>query len=279
MGFELLQSSIKKIIHPEPIEASLLVGGIMVVSILVKLYMAFYNAKISKKIDSAAMKSVATDSISDTISTLVVLGSMIISHYTSLNIDAYAGLLVAALIIYAGITSAKDTITPLLGCAPDPEVVESIKEITMRQPHIVGIHDLIVHDYGPGRLFVSLHAEVPGHEDIYVLHDEIDEAERVLREELKCEPVIHMEPISTNDDQVVKYRQCVSEIVKTIDPVFTIHDFRMVPGTTHTNLIFDLVVPPKYKHSYEEVDRLATEAIKKECKGCIPVITVEQSYV
>ena len=279
MGFELLQSSIKKIMNPEPVEGSILVVCIMLVSILVKLYMAFYNSRISKKINSAAMKSVATDSISDTISTLVVLISMGISHFTSFNIDAYAGLVVSALIIYAGASSAKDTISPLLGNPPDHEFVMQIKEIVRRQPDIVGIHDLIVHNYGPGRTFVSLHAEVPGHLDIFDLHDEIDEAERMLKEELNCLAVIHMDPVATDDKKVMEYKKRINEIVKSVDQEFSIHDFRMVPGPTHTNLIFDLVVPTKYHLSFEQVNELASNAIKKECKNCVPVITVEQSYI
>lgn len=279
MGFELLRNSVGKIFRPEAVEASPLVVLIMLASVAMKLYMAFYNGSVAKKIDSAAMKSVATDSLSDTISTVVVLLSMAVNRFTGYNIDAYAGLFVSALIIFAGISSAKETVSPLLGAAPEPEFVEKIKEIVSRQEHIVGIHDLMVHDYGPGRLFLSLHAEVPGHEDIYILHDEIDVAEKELREELHCEAVIHMDPVSTNDEQVAKYRERTERVVKGIDEVFSIHDFRMVPGTTHTNLIFDLVVPAKYELSFEEVNELASKAVEKECEGCLTVITVEQSYV
>lgn len=279
MGFELLKSSIDKIMHPEPMEPSLLVGGIMVASILIKFYMAYYNSVIGKKIDSAAMKSVATDSISDTISTFVVLVSMIFYYITDINIDPYAGLLVSCLILYAGYNSAKETISPLLGQSPDPDFVSAIEEIVRQQEHIVGIHDLMVHDYGPGRVFVSLHAEVPGNEDIYMLHDEIDNAERALQERLRCQAVIHMDPVSTDDEELNTLKETVIDIVREIDFDFSIHDFRMVPGTTHNNLIFDLVVPANYKMTYEEVNKLAKEAVENKCEGCFAVITVEQSYV
>lgn len=279
MGFELLQSSVEKILNPEPMEPSLLVGAIMVVSIGIKFYMAYYNTKIGKKIDSAAMMSVATDSISDTISTFVVLASMIFYHITDVNVDPYAGLLVSVLILYAGYNSAKETISPLLGQAPAPNFVLAVEEIVRQQCHVVGIHDLIVHDYGPGRVFVSLHAEVPGNEDIYMLHDEIDNAERMLEEMLHCHAVIHMDPVSTDDEELNKVKEVVIGIVEGLDPAFSIHDFRMVPGTTHDNLIFDLVVPANYKMTYEEVNKLAKETIESQCEGCFAVITVEQSYV
>ena len=279
MGFELMKSSVTKIIHPEPIEASLLAGGIMIASILIKVYMAVYNRGIGKKIDSAAMKSVAADSLSDTVSTVVVLLSMIVSHFTSVNIDAYAGVLVAALILYTGFTSARDTVSPLLGNAPSHEFIQKIQEIVLRQEHVVGIHDLIVHDYGPGRVFISLHAEVPGNEDIFVIHDEIDNAEIELQKTLGCHAVIHMDPVCVDDGFILETKEKVNGIVKGIDPVFSIHDFRMVPGDTHTNLIFDLVVPAKYKLSNEEVGKIAKERIEAQEKGCFAVITVEQSYI
>ena len=279
MGFELLKSSVTKIFHPEPVEASLLVGGIMVVSILIKVYMAIYNKSVGKKIDSAAMAAVAADSLSDTISTFVVLISMIVSHFTPVNIDAYAGILVAILILKTGIESVKETIAPLLGEAPDPEFVKQIEAITMESEHIVGIHDLIVHDYGPGRIFVSLHAEVPGDIDVFVLHDEIDNAEFKLRDTLGCEPTIHMDPVDVNNEHVMAMKETVREIINGYDENLSFHDFRMVPGETHTNLIFDVVVPAKYSKSNEQVEKELKALIPEKCNGCFAVIYVEQSYV
>ncbi len=278
MGFELMKSSVTKLIHPEPVEASLLAGGIMVASILIKVYMAFYNKSIGKKIDSAAMAAVAADSLSDTISTLVVLISMILSKFIDFPIDAVAGIFVAILILKTGIESVRDTVAPLLGQAPDPELVKQIETIVMKQEHIVGIHDFIVHDYGPGRLFVSLHAEVPGDVDIFELHDEIDNAEFELRDAIGCEPTIHMDPIDLNNEHLAELKEKVAQILKEYDESLTFHDFRMVPGETHTNLIFDVVVPAKYKKPNEQVNRELREIIHNEI-DCLAVIMVEQSYV
>lgn len=279
MGFELMKSSITKLIHPEPVEASLLAGGIMVAAILIKLYMAFYNKTIGKKIDSAAMAAVAADSLSDTISTVVVLVSMILSKFIDFPIDAVAGIFVALLILKTGLESVRDTVAPLLGQAPDPEFVKQIEAITMESPYIVGIHDLIVHDYGPGRVFISLHAEVPGNEDVFVLHDEIDNAEFRLKDRLGCEVTIHLDPIDVDNEHVAQMKEEVAKILKEYDEVLTFHDFRMVPGDTHTNLIFDVVVPAKYAKSNGTVNTELRELVHKKCKDCFAVINVEQSYV
>ena len=278
MGFELMKSSVTKLIHPEPVEASLLAGGIMVAAILIKVYMAFYNKTIGKKIDSAAMAAVAADSLSDTISTVVVLISMILSKFIDFPIDAVAGIFVAILILKTGFDSVRDTVAPLLGQAPDPELVKQIEEIVMKQEHVVGIHDFIVHDYGPGRLFVSLHAEVPGDVDIFELHDEIDNAEFELRDVIGCEPTIHMDPIDVNNEHLAELKEAVAKIIKEYDEVLTFHDFRMVPGETHTNLIFDVVVPAKYKKSNSQVNEELKEIIHSKL-DCLAVIMVEQSYV
>lgn len=278
MGFELMKSSVTKLIHPEPVEASLLAGGIMVAAILIKVYMAFYNKTIGKKIDSAAMAAVAADSLSDTISTVVVLISMILSKFIDFPIDAVAGIFVAILILKTGFDSVRDTVAPLLGQAPDPELVKQIEEIVMKQEHVVGIHDFIVHDYGPGRLFVSLHAEVPGDVDIFELHDEIDNAEFELRDVIGCEPTIHMDPIDLNNEHLAELKEAVREIIKEYDETLTFHDFRMVPGETHTNLIFDVVVPAKYKKANAQVNEELKEIIHSKL-DCFAVIMVEQSYV
>ena len=278
MGFELMKSSVTKLIHPEPVEASLLAGGIMVAAILIKVYMAFYNKTIGKKIDSAAMAAVAADSLSDTISTVVVLISMILSKFIDFPIDAVAGIFVAILILKTGFDSVRDTVAPLLGQAPDPELVKQIEEIVMKQEHVVGIHDFIVHDYGPGRLFVSLHAEVPGDVDIFELHDEIDNAEFELRDVIGCEPTIHMDPIDVNNEHLAELKEAVAKIIKEYDEVLTFHDFRMVPGETHTNLIFDVVVPAKYKKANSQVNEELKEIIHSKL-DCFAVIIVEQSYV
>jgi len=243
MAFELLKSSVDAIIHPGEISFSPIILVILCVSILVKFYMFLYNRKIGRKIHSEAMLATSMDSLSDMGATAVVLISMLVSHYTSLQIDGICGVLVALLIFYAGFTSAKETINPLLGQPPEPEFVKRIEDIVGSEEEIIGIHDLIVHNYGPGRVMISLHAEVPADGDILALHDMIDNVEHRLKSELHCAAVIHMDPVCTKDEQTLELKKVVTDIVKEVDSVLTIHDFRVVAGPTHTNLIFDVVAP------------------------------------
>ena len=243
VGFELGKSSVEKIITPEPITFSFLSVGILAASILVKFYMAYYNRKIGKKIHSSAMLATALDSISDCIATLAVLFCMILTKISDLQIDAYCGLAVSAFILYSGVRSARETISPLLGQPPTEALVCAIEEIVMTSPFVTGIHDLVVHDYGPGRMMISLHAEVPCHEDLLKIPDSIDNVEKMLREKLSCEAVIHMDPVETNDETVIETKAKITALVKILDERISIHDFRMVRGETHTNVIFDAVVP------------------------------------
>ena len=280
MGVELFKSSLVKIFNPEAIDTSLTAIVILIISILVKLYMYLYNGSIGKKINSSAMKATATDSKSDCIATTVVLISMLILKLTGLNIDGYSGVLVACFILYAGYDAAKETLSPLLGQLPDNSLVQSIEDIVMNYNEIVGIHDLVVHDYGPGRLMISLHAEVPGSGDIYVLHDAIDRAEMELSEKLHCEAVIHLDPIDTDDEETMRMKDLVSKKIKEeIDEVISIHDFRMVKGPSHTNVIFDAVIPPKYKMSEKEVEDRIKELVSNSFKNHFAVVKVESTYI
>lgn len=280
MGAELLKSSIDKIFHPESIDTTVVSFIILMVSILVKLYMSLYNSKIGDKIESAGMKATATDSKSDCIATSVVLISMLIAKFTGVNIDAYAGLLVAGFILYAGYDAAKETLSPLLGQIPEKSLVDSIEKIVMSYDEIVGIHDLVVHDYGPGRLMISLHAEVPGNGDIFILHDAIDRAEIELNEKLNCEAVIHLDPIDTDNEEVMEMKSKITKLIKKeIDEIITIHDFRIVKGNTHTNVIFDAVIPPKYKMTDKEVETKIKGLVKNNFKNCFAVVKVEITYV
>ena len=279
MGFELVKSSFEKILHPEPISSGLLPAVILVCSILVKFYMCLYNRSVGKKINSAAMQATATDSLSDSIATTVVLLSMGISYFFHVNIDGYAGLLVAVFIIYAGFNAAKDTVSPLLGQAPDPEFVQQVADIVTAHPEVVGIHDLAVHDYGPGRVMVSLHAEVCGDGNIFDLHDAIDTAETELKEQLGCIATIHMDPIEADNTEVSQMRAAVSEKLKELDNVISIHDFRMVPGPTHTNLIFDAVVPADYKKSDEELAASIRQHIHQTWPDRYAVVNIDHSYI
>ena len=279
MGFELAKSSFEKIRHPEAVEASLLSLIILVVSIAVKLYMSYYNRKIGGRIDSAAMKATAMDSLSDAVATSVVLLSILIQKFTHLRVDGWCGILVAGFIIYAGYNAAKDTLSPLLGQKPDPELIEDIQKITLAHPEIVGIHDLVVHDYGPGRVMVSLHGEVPGNADIFVLHDVIDRTEKELKEQLGCEAVIHMDPIETNNELIGQMRREVAELVTQVHPAITIHDFRMVKGPTHTNLIFDAVLPHEVTLSDAEAAEALQAAVTKRWPNYFVVATIDHAYV
>lgn len=276
MAVELIQSSVGKIFHPEPMTTSKITIIILVASILVKLYMMCYNRKLGKELQSSAMKATAKDSLSDMVSTGVVLMCTLLYQINGMNLDAYCGILVGIFIFYTGVTALIDTINPLLGQAPDPEFVEKIEEIIGREPAILGLHDLVVHDYGPGRVMVSLHAEVSASGDMLETHDMIDNVERTLEEELGCPATIHMDPVADNDEETQKFREEVKNILQEIDPVIGMHDFRMVPGQTHTNLIFDIVIPFKYELSKEElIERIQQELWKKDEKLFV-VITVDR---
>lgn len=279
MAYELIKSSIDKIIHPELPEFSITVVLILVASIIVKIYMFFYNNNIGKKIESATMTATAKDSLSDTFSTTVVLISAIVAHLWSIPIDGYCGLFVGGLILLAGISAMKDTVNPLLGQPPKPELVEEIEKLVRCDERIIGIHDLVVHDYGPGRLMISLHAEVPYKEDILELHDLIDRIEFSLREELNCEPIIHMDPIVDDDEEINKAKEKVTQIVKELEGDVYFHDFRMVKGSTHSNLIFDIVVPHGYSLSDEEVTKIIKSKVKEYKDNYNCVIHVDKAFV
>ncbi len=279
MGFELMKEAIGKIRSPQPVDTGVLAVAILVVSIAVKLYMSYYNRSIGKKINSEAMIATATDSLSDSASTAVILVAMGVNYFTDLQIDGWCGAAVACLVLLAGYNAAKDTLNPLLGQPPTKEFVDSIESIIMAHPEIVGIHDLVVHDYGPGRCMISVHGEVPGDGDIFELHDVIDRIEKELNQKLNCEAVIHMDPIETNNTKVTEMREQLSRLIGEAFPGVTIHDFRMVQGPTHTNLIFDAVVPFGFKLSHEAVKHGIEELITAEYENYFAVIQVEQSYV
>lgn len=243
VGVQLGLESIDKIISPEPVDAGLVPMLVLVASICVKGYMFAYNRGIGRKINSPGMSATALDSLSDCIATGVVLISMLLARFADVNVDGWGGAAVAVFIIFSGFKAAKETLSPLLGNPPDPQLVRDITDIVMSHPEVLNVHDLIVHDYGPGRLMISLHAEVPGDGDIYALHDAIDTAEYELQQKLGCSAVIHMDPVSPDGTKTAHMREELAEAAKAIDPRLTIHDFRIVDGPTHTNVIFDAVLP------------------------------------
>lgn len=243
VGVQLGLESIDKIMSPEPVDAGLVPMLVLVASICVKGYMFAYNRGIGRKINSPGMSATAMDSLSDSIATSVVLISMLLARFADVNVDGWGGAAVAVFIIFSGFKAAKETLSPLLGNPPDPQLVRDITDIVMSHPEVLNVHDLIVHDYGPGRLMISLHAEVPGDGDIYALHDAIDTAEYELQQKLGCSAVIHMDPVSPDGTKTAHMREELAEAAKAIDPRLTIHDFRIVDGPTHTNVIFDAVLP------------------------------------
>ena len=277
MGYELVRDSIGKIMHPEETEFTLLVAVILIASILVKLYMAYYNRAIGKKLDSAAMKAVATDSLSDTAATTVVLLASVFTHFTGIKIDGYCGLVVGLLVGYAGFDAARETLNPLLGQPPAHEFVEKIDEIVMSHSEVCGMHDLIVHDYGPGRCFVSLHAEVPCDEDILEAHDAIDLTEKQLENRYNCFATIHMDPIASNDAFTNELKMKVEEGLCELNPEYSIHDFRIVKGSTHTNVVFDMVIPYGLDLTERQIKQSAIEKIKSIDEKLYPIINVEKS--
>jgi cation diffusion facilitator family transporter len=279
VGFEFFKSSINKIIHPEVQEYSRIVLVILVVSVLVKGYMWFYNRRVGKKIQSLAMETTAMDSLSDAVATTVVLFGTLVARISGWHIDGYLGVAVSVFIFLAGINAAKETLHPLLGTTPEPEFVSQIEEIVLSYETVIGIHDLLVHNYGPGRCIISLHAEVPSDGDILAMHDTIDLIERQLSKELSCVAVIHMDPICVHDETTNRLKKVVWDVVEKIDESLTIHDFRVVIGNTHTNLIFDVVVPYGFRLSDDAIKEAITEGIREYDDSYFAVIEVDKKCV
>jgi len=279
VGFEVGKGALEKIIHPDPVEFSVVAIIGLLMSIAVKLWMGGFNRKLGRKIRSAAMEATAVDSISDAVSTAATMISVIAAAFTDLPVDGVIGLLVAVLILKAGWGAAQDTLSPLLGQKADPELVEALEEKLLSYDGILGIHDLIVHDYGPGRRFASVHAEVPANKDVMMSHDVIDTAERDVAKELNLELVIHMDPIETDDAATNIMRMLVAEKVREIDPDFTIHDFRMVCGGELTNLIFDICVTRETKLSDQQVKDEIERKMKAVDPNCFTVVLVDHAYV
>lgn len=278
MGVELAKTSLDKIFHPEEISFSWITPAVLGISILVKLWMCFFNRKMGDKIDSTVLRATAMDSLSDVAATSAVLAGFVIGYWARVNLDGYLGVLVALFILYTGVSTAKGTLDLLLGEAPDPEFVKQIQQEVLSYPEIIGVHDLIVHNYGPGHSVVSLHAEVPCDVDILKIHDTIDNAERDLKKKFDCEVVIHMDPIITDDKETNEIHQKLSSIVRLLDSRVTIHDFRMVKGPTHTNLIFDIVVPHQFRLTDDQVVESLRQAVKALDARYEIVVNVDKAY-
>ena len=279
VGFELLQSSIEKIINPELPNVNYITIILLVVAILVKLWLFLFYNKIAKTISSAAIKGNAYDSISDSVSTFAVLISTLIAKFVGVSIDGYVSLLVSAFILVTGFKAIKEIIDLLLGMKPDPEFVKEIEEFATKYETIQGIHDIMVHDYGPGRKIVSFHAEVPADSNICRAHDIIDQMEQDIYEKFGCITTIHMDPIVVDNEEINEMRRKTERIVKSINEKFSIHDFRMTDGGERINLIFDLVIPTDEKIDVNEaVEKIQTELHNKNNKYHA-VIKPEHSYI
>ena len=279
VGVELAKSSVEKILHPEDIALSWVSVGILCAAILVKLWMFYFNRTLGKRIDSAAMCATAADSLSDVAATSAVLLGTLVGGFTGLHIDGWVGILVAVFILRAGWGAAKDTLDPLLGQSPDPTLVHAIEKTVLAHKSITGIHDLIIHDYGPGRSMLSLHAEVPMDADVLAVHDIIDDIERELKEKFHIEAVIHMDPIATKDPRTNEMKARVAGLVREIEPSMTIHDFRMTQGPQHQNLIFDVVAPHSCPLTDEEIKTRISGRVGELPGGpYFAVINVDRSY-
>ncbi len=279
VGFELLQSSIEKILHPELPNISNITLVLLAVAILAKLWLFVFYRKIAKKIDSAAIKGTAYDSISDSISTLAVFISALIARFAGITIDGYVSLLVSVFILITGCRATKEIIDLLLGQKPDPEFVKEIEDFASQYETIQGIHDIMVHDYGPGRKIVSFHAEIPANSNILKAHDIIDQMEQDIFEKFHCITTIHMDPIVVDDEEINEMKQYTEAIVKEINEKFSIHDFRMTDGGERINLIFDLVIPTDEKIDVEKVVSEIRQEIHKKNEKYYAVIKAEHSYV
>jgi cation diffusion facilitator family transporter len=278
IGFSLLKTSVDKIINPEAMDFSSVTIIVLVIAIAIKLWQAMFNVSIGKKIKSVTLMATAADSRNDVISTSVVLISVLIGKFTGLVIDGYMGCLVALFIIWSGIQLVRETSSPLLGEAPDDELVASIVEIASKEPISMGMHDLIVHNYGPGKVFASMHVEVDAKGDIMEAHDAIDNLERKIKEELHIEFVIHMDPVVLDDPIINEMRKIIVDALIPIEGLTNIHDFRIVPGPTHTNILFDAVRLNDCKLSEKEILKIANEAAQAVNPAYFVVITFDKQY-
>lgn len=279
VGFELLKSSFSKIIDPQPVEFNLLLIIILSVSVLIKVWMFSYNRYLGKKIKSTVLTATASDSLNDVIATSAVIISTIIGKFVSLPIDGIVGFIVSGMVIYTGFGIAKDTIDLLVGSAPDKELVEKIEKTVLEAEGIVGIHDLIVHDYGPGRVMASAHAEVPDTADIVRAHEIIDETEEKILRELGVTIVLHMDPITVNNEKVDRLKAEVTAVVAEVNPSYSIHDFRITDGEKNVNLLFDLAVPCEVEPSRRMADTVRIkETIMQRCSGTNVVMKIDNKF-
>ena len=277
LGFETAKESISKVIHPGSIDFRIASVIILLISIIVKFWMYAYNKKLSKTYDSSLLEATALDSISDVCGTTAVLVSTLLSPVLHFNLDGYMGIVVSGIILYGAYGLLRDMINSLIGEAPDPELVHNIVDRIMAHPAILGVHDMMLHNYGPNKIFASAHVEVDSSKDIFETHDHIDNIEREVKENMNIDLVLHMDPVKVNDPETELYRAKVVEAIHQIDSKWGFHDFRIVSGPTHVNLVFDLVIPFEEKYSQEEIEAMLLKHIQSD-KKIYFVLTIDHPY-
>ena len=277
LGFETAKESVSKVIHPGSIDFRIASVIILLISIIVKFWMYAYNKKLSKTYDSSLLEATALDSISDVCGTTAVLVSTLLSPVLHFNLDGYMGIVVSGIILYGAYGLLRDMINSLIGEAPDPELVHNIVDMIMAHPAILGVHDMMLHNYGPNKIFASAHVEVDSSKDIFETHDHIDNIEREVKENMNIDLVLHMDPVKVNDLETELYRAKVVEAIHQIDPKWGFHDFRIVSGPTHVNLVFDLVIPFEEKYSQEEIEDMLLKHIQSDKKIYL-VLTIDHPY-
>lgn len=277
LGFETAKESISKVIHPGSIDFRIVSVIILLISIIVKFWMYAYNKKLSKTYDSSLLEATALDSISDVCGTTAVLVSTLLSPVLHFNLDGYMGIVVSGIILYGAYGLLRDMINSLIGEAPDPELVHNIVDRIMAHPAILGVHDMMLHNYGPNKIFASAHVEVDSSKDIFETHDHIDNIEREVKENMNIDLVLHMDPVKVNDPETELYRAKVVKAIHQIDPKWGFHDFRIVSGPTHVNLVFDLVIPFEEKYSQEEIEDMLLKHIQSD-KKIYFVLTIDHPY-
>lgn len=279
MGVELVKTSVSKFSDRSPVLFNYAAVIVIVLSILGKIWLAYFNSKVGKRINSLAVDAVVKDSISDILSTTATLIALIVSNYTSFPIDAVMGIAVALFIAYSGIGILKDTLGPILGEPPEAQIVNDMVSKISSFEGVLGVHDLIVHTYGASKIFASIHVEVAADVDVLISHDMIDNIEKDVHDSMGIELTVHLDPIDTNDERVSAYKAVVTDIAAKINSELTIHDFRIVDGQTHTNLIFDTVKPYSVKLSNEELKDEFSKRIRQELPKCFAVINIDNNYV
>lgn len=279
LAFEIIKSSVEKIISPEKSAFSMMAVIILAVSAAVKFFMFLFNSHLAKKIDSLVLKAAATDSISDVFSTVAVLISALISHFAGIELDAYMGIIVALLILWSVYGIFKDTFDRIIGCMPDEKQIKEIEKFILSYDGVIGLHDMVVHSYGPGKCFASVHVEVDAAEDILVSHDMIDNIEKDINKQMGVQLVVHLDPVVTDNEEINELKEKVHKMVKQIDPLLSIHDFRVVFGKTHTNILFDINMPFEVKLKRGEILKLVEKDIKNINKDYYAVVTIDKSYV